>query len=268
MTIRYERRVLVSPGKASQWLAKNVDHNRLPKRSKIPNFARDMKNGNWMDTGETIKFDTAGRLIDGQNRLLAVIEADVAVLFDVAYDVPPESMQVMDTGSSRTFGDVLAVTGAPNRNNVASVVRWAMLWDTGRLTGSGSPSPTHSEMMECYRKDMDAFDTATQRGKDVSGQGLASLRPSGMAFYLFSRLDQKEAHAFFDLFVSGANIQELHPVHTLRKRLIKDKGKVSAPFILATIIRAWNAFREDRTLPQIIVVKGPKVTIENFPLPR
>lgn len=268
MSIRYERGVLVTPSDAKKWLALNVEHNRRPKSSRIPSYARDMLAGNWHFTGETIKFDTNGNLIDGQNRLMAVIMADVSVLFDVAYNVPPESMLVMDTGSARTFGDTLAITHSIHRNAIASVVRWAMLWETGRYTGSGSPSPTHAEMMHRYKQEMEAFDTASQRGVDVQKQGLASVRPVGTAFYLFAKIDQEQAHVFFDRFVSGTQLVDDHPVLSLRKRLIKDRGQLKAPFVLGLCVRAWNAFREDRLLPQIIVVKGPKLTNENFPKPR
>src|SRR4051812_45826471 len=100
--IRYER-VLVTPAKAVKWLGLNSPVNRSKKASKIGGYAADMQAGRWnSNTGETIKFDTSGTLIDGQNRLEAVVLANVPVEFDVAYDVPSEAMIVIDSGAART----------------------------------------------------------------------------------------------------------------------------------------------------------------------
>jgi hypothetical protein len=283
MTIRYEPNTLVTPTLARKWLGQNAENNRKPKTARIPQYARDMHNGNWRATGETIKFDPSGVLLDGQNRLYAAIEASEMkctgacmhgpdgpppVRLDVMYDVPPEAMEVMDTGSSRTFGDVLRITHARNNNQVAAVVRWTILWDLGRHTGGGNPSPTHAEMMVRYRADSDRYDTAGARGRDVMLQGLAPSAAVSTAFYLFHRIHADQAHAFYDKFVSGAEMSDLHPVLTLRKRLIRDKGRLTRQEILAMTIRAWNAFREERTLASIYATTAPKLTNENFPVPR
>jgi hypothetical protein len=212
MSIRYER-VLVTPRLANQWLSKNSPVNRTKKASKIGGYAVDMKAGRWnSETGETIKFDTDGVLIDGQNRLEAVILADTAVGFDVAYDVPSSAMVVIDSGAARTFGDVLTISGSPERFRVASVVRWVIGWDVGNYRGQGGRiAPTHAEQMERYRSDVPGFDSAALRGKDVLMQGLGTSSASGTAYYLFARIDAELTKVMFDSVISGANLPSGHP---------------------------------------------------------
>lgn len=282
MTIRYEPHTLVTPAVARKWLAQNAENNRKPRGIRITQYARDMHNGKWQDTGESIKFDTTGRLVDGQNRLHAVIEASemkcsdrcihgpdapALVYLNVIYDVEPEAIFVMDTGAARTFGNALQFTGVHHTNNVAAVVRWSMLWDRGQLTAAGD-GPTHAEMMARYHADADRFGTAAARGRDMLRAGLGAPGPFSVAFYLFHRIDADQAHTFFDRLITGENVAKGHPALTLRNRLIRDKGRLSRQMILALCIRGWNAFREDRLLPSIVAVNAAKLTNQNFPRPR
>jgi hypothetical protein len=282
MTIRHEPQTLVTPTLARKWLGQNAENNRKPRPSRITQYARDMHNGRWQDTGESIKFDTTGRLVDGQNRLHAVIEASEmkcstacahgpdgppVMFLNVTYEVEPEAIFVMDTGAARTFGNALQFTGVHHTNNVAAVVRWAMLWDRGQLTATGE-GPTHAEMMEHYHADPDRFDTAAARGRDMLRAGLGAPGPFSVAFYLFHRIDAGQAHTFFDRLITGENVSKGHPALTLRNRLIRDKGRLSRQMILALCIRGWNAFREDRLLPNIVAVNASKLTNQNFPRPR
>lgn len=270
MTIRYER-VQVTPQMARKWLGQNAENNRRPKTGKIPQYARDMQSGSWHLTGETIKFDPKGVLIDGQNRLHAVDLADVTVEFDVAYDVPRDAMKVIDTGSSRTFSDVLHISGSPNRMNVASVVRWAILWDAGVRTGRGGGiNPTHSEMMTRYESDHGAFDAAGARGHDCSRLGLGTSSAMGTGFYLLSRVDKVAAHDFFDQYVSGANLAENAPALKLRNRMLRLKvDRITRPEQLCLLIRAWNLARKDTPVKgNLLITRDGKLTNAGFPVPR
>jgi hypothetical protein len=274
MAITYER-ALVTPALAKKWLTQNAENNRRPKWSKIPGYARDMKHGDWnSDSGETIKFDTAGTLIDGQNRLMAVILADVPIEFDVAYNVPTEAMQVIDSGASRGAGDSMRIAGATDRMRSAAIVRWAIMWDAGIYLGTGSKlSPTRSEVINRYREDPERFNAAATRATDCQNRGLGTGAPSGVAYYLFSRIDGEATHAFFDQYVSGANLPIFSPILALRNKMARLRtDRLTRPEQLGYFIRAWNAVRDDKPLERIILLRSkpgePSVlTNENFPQP-
>jgi len=283
MTIRYEPQTPVTVTLARRWLGQNAENNRKPRPSKIAQYARDMHNGRWQDTGDAIRFDVKDRMIDGQNRAHAVIDAlempctpdcthpagepPAVIYLNVMYGVEPDAIFVMDTGAARTLGNALQFNGVRHANNVGTVIRWAMMWDKGQLTATG-PSPTHAEMMMRYRQDPDRFDTAAVRGRDVQMAGLGPGGPFSVAFYLFHRIDAEQTHAFFDRLVSGTELFKNHPVLTLRNRLTRDKLKLSRQHVLALSIRGWNAYREDRTLATIYATTAAKLTNENFPRPR
>lgn len=117
----------VTPAMAKAWLAKNPN-NRNIRQPVVTSYARDILAGNWMLNGETIKFDTAGRLIDGQHRLSAVIVADTTVGMVVIRGVDADVMDTVDVGAKRTYADALRLQGEDNTTTLAAVVRRAVMW--------------------------------------------------------------------------------------------------------------------------------------------
>lgn len=288
MGIRYERGVLVTPATAANWLRRNSENNRAAKSAKIPMYARDIVLNRWLsDTGETIKFTgdspNTGQLIDGQNRLRAVelagsgIDVDgvrlslpegAGVVFDIAYNVPVEAMQVIDTGASRTAADVLKIAGARERMRSAAIVRWAIMWEHGqRASQGGSFAPTTTDIAYRYLAEPEAFDAATARGSDVQRAGLGTGAAAGTAFYMFAKLDRELAHQFFDQLLTGANLPDRHAVLILRNKLARMRvDRLTRAEQLAWIIKAWNHMRDGKSTSTFYFREA--ITNENFPEPK
>src|SRR4051812_37258312 len=81
--------VWITPKDAARMLA-GMESNRLKSPPHIAKLARDMKGGNWKVNGETIKLDHREKVIDGQHRLLACIQAGVSFQTWVISGVPNE----------------------------------------------------------------------------------------------------------------------------------------------------------------------------------
>jgi hypothetical protein len=56
-------------------------------------------------------FDTRGRLIDGQHRLRAVVQANATVPMIVTFDADPVALEAIDTGTRRKLSDLATLTG-------------------------------------------------------------------------------------------------------------------------------------------------------------
>lgn len=271
MSIRYER-VLVTPELAKRWLRDNAENQRNTKPTKIAGYARDMLNGNWnSDSGETIKFNVLGKLIDGQNRLFAVVKASVAVEFDVAYGLPVEAMQVIDSGAARSGMDVLKIANATDRARTSGIVRWVLLWEQKVYMGRGSSllNPTNTEVLQRFREDSGAFTAAAKRATDCQHRGLGTGAPAGVAHYLFSKIDSEQTHQFFDQYVSGANLPDRSAVLALRNKMARLRvDRLTRPEQLALFIRTWNAFRIGKPMSQLLIVGKGDLTNANFPMPK
>lgn len=273
--------VQIGPSMARKMLERNHPHNRKMKPAKIKGYVADMKAGKWRyPTAEFIKFDEEGNLIDGQNRLQAVIDSESSQVFDVAYDLPADAKLVIDSGASRSYGDALAWRGIGNRNNVGVLVRWVLAWEAGLplLKGSGA-SFTFNEMEERRLKEPLEFIASTQRGLDLSRQGVANAGAAATAHFLLSHVDKEATEALFDSLVSGLPVASVptvldqewksdHPVLSLRNRLLRGRKRDSRQEELALFMRGWNAWREGRTLRQVLVNGSAYgLTNENFPKP-
>lgn len=269
--ITYETGVLVTPGMAKRFLDLNHEDNRNEKRSKVVAYARDMKSDNWdSDTGETLKFDVNGNMIDGANRMRAVVLADVPVRFDISRGHPTSAMRVMDTGAPRSSSDTLKMVGATGRGRNAAIVRWTILWDAGYFAGTGgSLHPTHSEIVTRYLSEQGAYDSATTRATDCQNRGLGTGAAVGVAHYLFYRINKEETHQFFDQYVSGANLPDLSPILALRNKMLRLKvDRISRPEQLGYIVRAWNGWRKSEPMARLVLTSSGPLTNENFPKPK
>jgi len=266
ITMQFEE---VTPSVARQWLDRLADNQRKQKPSVIERYARDMRNGTFLTTGDPIRFDWNGRLIDGQQRLNAIIISGVPVMLLVVRGVDPEAMVVIDIGAQRTFADSLKITGTLRTSHVGAIVRRVIGWERGNYTGNTSSAeltPTRPELMAFYRDHMAAFDAAAHRGKDVANQKLGNATASGTAFYLFARLDVDAAHTFVERVIQGTNLHYGDPALTLSRKLARREW--NTPEQLAGWIRAWNAFRIDATLTKIPLTARGELTNQNFPQPK
>ncbi len=58
-------------------------------------YVDQMNRGEWFETGDCLKFNRSGRLIDGTHRLLAIIEAGWSGWTHIAYGVVNDAAQAM-----------------------------------------------------------------------------------------------------------------------------------------------------------------------------
>lgn len=107
MILKVER---ITPEIATDYLKRNTNNYRKMSRSKIFQYARDMKKGQWQLNGQPIVFDANGTLKDGQHRLSAVIVAKTPVDMAVAYGVDA-NVNIFDVGVMRTAEQITRASG-------------------------------------------------------------------------------------------------------------------------------------------------------------
>lgn len=99
----------VTPEMAGNFLAKNADFQRSVRWTTVKVLEEAMKRGEWKLTHQGIAFDSNGKLVDGQHRLLAIQRSGVTVKMSVTYDIEPTCFRVMDIGARRTTSDLLNI---------------------------------------------------------------------------------------------------------------------------------------------------------------
>lgn len=116
----------ITPKQAEKYLAFNTC-NRSVRKSLVSQYARDMKNGEWKLTHQGIAFDRDGVLLDGQHRLLAIIESGVTVHMLVVRGVESKHQLFMDDHAKRSAGDALTLARGENVSKTeVAIVRAAV----------------------------------------------------------------------------------------------------------------------------------------------
>lgn len=100
--------IFMTPQLATEMLNRNHGNRRL-RPAVVKQYATEMKAGMWRKTHQPIAVDNTGRLVDGQHRLTAVVQANWSGLVLIAtYDSPEETLQLpVDRGARRQAYDVL-----------------------------------------------------------------------------------------------------------------------------------------------------------------
>ncbi len=146
----------VTPNWASQQLAEHQKHlengfrQRPMNENSIRRYAIDMKSGNWGVGGQGITFDVEGHLLDGQNRLAAVVRSGVEVDMVVVTGAKSEvnknvkTIDTFDIGGKRNLGQQLKIDGFSYYAEIASTTRLLLLLSIASSTAKpqGSFSPT------------------------------------------------------------------------------------------------------------------------------
>lgn len=109
---------LITPEIASEMLLRN-QNNRNIKKDTLKKIVNDIKTGKWEMTHQAIAFDTDGNLIDGQNRLTAVVMAGIPVEMMVSYNAPKS--EKIDIGVRRSDTDSLYMAGIIEKNSIEKV---------------------------------------------------------------------------------------------------------------------------------------------------
>jgi hypothetical protein len=96
----------VSPKEAKFILSYCNEGNRKEKTHSINAMARNILNNQFPLVPDFIGFDTDGSLVNGQNRLMAILKAGEPCEIGIVYGLHPKSRSFTDQGEARTVRDI------------------------------------------------------------------------------------------------------------------------------------------------------------------
>lgn len=261
--------VTVTPKLAIQWLKTNKK-NRPTSGVTVTRYAIDIAANKWILTGDAIRFNGNGALIDGQHRLRAVIKANKSIPCLVIRNVPGAAFDVLDTGKNRNYRDTLVLYGAGNSHGFASAVAWAArlslypAMGVHVLRGGLSNRDVH----EYWERHKD-IENSEKFGK-LARYVLGSEGMSAGLHYLFHLIDPALADTYMLALAEGESLNREHPAFHIRDRMIKNrvsKTKLPRKDVAAMIIKGWNVLRTGKgeCARQAITWVGKGPSAENFP---
>jgi len=133
MREQYTQKEIITPLIAEEWL-KRQPKNRNINEIKIARFVKMMANNQWDEnTGESIKFDVDGNLINGQHRLIAIIKTGITLNLSVAYNCSKEAIYLIDQGG-RTINNGFQIKGVKYYSLAVPLIKAILIYKkTNRL---------------------------------------------------------------------------------------------------------------------------------------
>lgn len=101
---------VINPQMAKAMLANNQGNRAVMKRV-VSKYAADMTDGRWALNGATIVVSPSGRILDGQHRLMACVEANVPFQAMIVEGVEEDAFKTIDGGTPRTAAVIASMHG-------------------------------------------------------------------------------------------------------------------------------------------------------------
>lgn len=210
---------MITPELAGTYLAANGP-NRNPDRISVARYTRDMDADRWHLTGETLIFGASGRLLNGQGRLQACINADKPFETLVVRGVENEDivMHALDSGRKRTLAHTLQIKGIGDPNRLASVINMVWRYEQHRVRGITWPS--NDEGDELYEANKALLMEAVRLTRRVAKSLALPPGPTGAAYVLNARADELAAGEFWEKVGSGEGLLTGDPILAYRSWVI------------------------------------------------
>lgn len=156
----------VTPEMAETLINTSNYDNRKVKNRVVEKYAKMMENGEWQFSPETISISKAGRLLNGQHRLLAVVKSGVTCRFLIAAGFDDDVFKVLDRGATRTTADALRMEKRLAQVSaliVRTALNFSVITDCEIERASRLIEDVHSELMLFAPSNKKVFSSAPFR---------------------------------------------------------------------------------------------------------
>lgn len=255
--------VTITPELAKNWLTLNIN-NRPVRKSKLNQYVKDIRNGNFFTTNQSIGFFEDGTLADGQHRLLAIVEAGLPVNSLVVWGLTKDSAPHIDTGGARTGSDVLtmfrdveprdskALSGACKMLiNFYKGNHWANI-GSGNDRDGGMSSVDNKILLDFYDKNKERLEDSVNfvRDSGVLTKGLITKSAQICLHYIFSLKDKELGESYLSKILHGYDVQP-NTVEAFVRQFLFDASvstkanRVSSKCRIYTVVKGFNFLLRD-----------------------
>ncbi len=254
--------VTVTPACAAEWLKANK-HNRPVRRRHVEFLASEIENGNWQMNGQPLVISENEEILDGQHRLLAVIEAGLPIKTFVVYGISPKAFSTIDTGAPRTGVDALSLNHPGVPSNIIKAVSAAVTWCykmekhfSGKITRI-----SNTESLAYIDAHRSLWHCAEMLAGYPTDARPVSLAMGTASYEMFQRKHQEKAAEFMRRFFTGEQLGVSDPEYILRGLLARDSTRLTqypAHVRMRMITKAWNCRRRgiEKANKQMIAING------------
>ena len=254
--------VELTPELAKEFLERLPERQRQLSQPSVDMYASDMLEGEWIFTGDAIRFDTEGNLIDGQHRCTAVVESGRTVPAVVIRGLASDAILNLDNGRRRSFADDLKIKGYANHTALAAIIGRIWHWQHGNFGYKGIPmvrhavyantNPTRSQLWATLLEHPEVIEVTTHAQRIYRYAHNVPISVIGFSWWLLGEADVDNREQFFHELTHGASRNNPeYPINVLKRVATRRFGpseRLEGWVWLAYIIKAWNAWYNEQSI--------------------
>jgi hypothetical protein len=236
----------VTPADAASWLKCNKNNRPVRKRH-VMFLAREIMEGNWQVNGQAIVIADDDQVLDGQHRLMAVIEAGMPIETMVVYGIQPSAFKTIDTGAVRTGADALALhfpEVSPHTITSAAVAtQWCFLLERHSLVRSSQLRLSNTDTIDYVQKHPSIIECSEILQSLPREARPMSLGTATALYEMFTRKSQDAANTFMRNLYTGEELKRTDPEYLLRVAFQRDQERTSKYPMnvrMHMVIKGWN----------------------------
>lgn len=250
----------ITPALARVMLERNKETNRARSRTIAAKYVEEFNKGRMILTNQGIGFDTTGRLVDGQHRLMACLQSGQNFDQIVAFGLSPRSFLYVDSGYKRTPGQKVAMAGFAHGNQLAAAARIVLIYDLMEISlaskshysvvARGAISSPPDEFIVDFISETPAFREFTHWYTKYARFPPVSATLFHAAHWLLHVKHPDLADAFIEQLIYGQRLEVTDNVWKLREHLLRahmNNERVHKGWQLCFIIDAFNDSRRGKT---------------------
>ena len=244
--------VNITPEWAAVALNKNVNFRQMtPLR--YEKYRDEILNERFKLNGETIKFDDRGNLIDGQNRLKAVLEAGLPIQSVVVYGVSQDAVATIDVGQQRSLPQLLKSLNYEHPSILAGASGYVHRYEKTKFFKTGDII-SRKESIDFLRDHPTLVDAVRFTNRTWRLFNRWALH-AAVYYTLAAKAGNSLADEFYLMLIEGLNMNSMeNPVYILREKLAYEKSierKTPENVYAGLIIKTWNLWLTRGTVKQI-----------------
>jgi hypothetical protein len=219
MDLKFEVR-MITPEYAEALLG-TMGNNRPISQPKVRQYANAMARGKWQLNGEAIIVSNTGKLLDGQHRLMAIVEFGKPVQMIICTGAHDDSFETINTGRVRSNGDIVGMAGY-NYSNIQAACA-SLLWKLWFNHTLNEPCPA-----DIVTRVLERYKSINKWAQFVGAKNSPIMPkvPFVMGLVYLDEITQMPgvAEGFYTKMTKGTDMEDGHPVLTLRNRMANLKG--------------------------------------------
>ena len=262
-------KTLITPKKAKQILVSNTKNRKIKFRH-VTFLANQMLSGCWVYNGQSIVVSNNGILVDGQHRLLAIIESGTTIetelIEGVDYD---EAFSTIDTGVVRSPSDVLAMRGYRNAPLLAAAIKILITYDATTDKSGFAISGVKITNDNILDKTEKVLDLMGSEKLDVIFGNIQKYGGSSVDLFVamvLYRNSRGKTMQFFNDISLGLFNNENDPLKRYREYIqstkLKKRDAKEKTQTVSNLFKSWNLYNAGGTIT--FLRKSKFVTVPQF----